>query len=86
MKTIKIALLAATMFIVSGCAVQRYYPAPRVTQANLLAKCPDTLPLLENGKGASILVTMEKWGTQYQTCKEIHNALVDALAADQEHK
>jgi hypothetical protein len=85
MKTILSLLF--TCAVLAGCqTVPRYYASPLITQENLLVQCPEELPQLADGSGKTILVTMQQWGTQYQSCKDVHNALVQAIRQKQNQK
>lgn len=48
---------------------------------NLMAKCPPTLPLLTDGTGKDVALTMSDWASQYHDCKTRHNGLIDAIGA-----
>lgn len=76
MKLIKIALLV-TFLTFTGCTT--YITAAPTVNANLLVKCPDSLPELEGMTGEHFLALAKSWSTQYRECKIRHNGLVDTL-------
>lgn len=44
-----------------------------------MKKCPTALPLLTDGTGQDVVITMRDWSTTYHDCATRHNGLVDAL-------
>lgn len=44
-----------------------------------MVKCPKDLPVLTDGKGETITITMNEWAKQYHRCAIPHNGLVDAI-------
>ena len=69
--------MCACLTLVSACST----PQPRHYQQNLLIRCPETLPTLNDGTGGTILETMKLWAEQYHGCAIPHNGLVDAIRA-----
>lgn len=68
-----VSLLAMTL---SGCLI--FQPKERPPE-NLLTKCPQELPMLTDGTGKDVVLTMRDWANQYHDCKTRHNGLVDAI-------
>jgi len=44
-----------------------------------LTRCPQELPMLTDGTGKDVVLTMRDWASQYHDCKTRHNGLVDAI-------
>ncbi len=49
-----------------------------------MVKCPESLPLLTDGTGQDVTITMREWASQYHRCAIPHNGLVDALEQRQD--
>lgn len=65
------------MVVASGCSTRQ--PEAKPYQQSLLAKCPTTLPQLNDGEAGTILHTMADWASMYHECATRHNGLVDAI-------
>lgn len=68
------------LFLLSGCST----PPPvrqEVDQSSLLLKFPESLPLLTDGTGRDIVLTMREWASMYHECRIRHNGLVDAVVS-----
>ncbi len=76
MRSLKVAILVAFAFALSGCFATWLSVTP---PANLMTKCPETLPTLTDGTGKDIVLTMRDWASEYHDCKTRHNGLVDAI-------
>jgi hypothetical protein len=68
-----VCLLALTL---SGCFGTLLQVKP---PENLMTKCPKALPMLTDGTGKDVILTMRDWASQYHECKTRHNGLVDAI-------
>lgn len=78
---VSVSVLSLTL---SGCSTWGLKVEAPTYQENLLVICPETLPMLTDGRADTLALVLRETQSIYFECAIPHNGLVDAIRETQE--